>query len=181
MNLINIALNFIRDILLVIQENLDFWGIFGNFIGGVCIIVFLFIWNEFLSPKRNLTGEWEVTNTVLDTDYKPFGKLKVIWRMHVLQNGSVIIGSGEKIKDIKPDNEVKEYEPTKRDTVEIHGSIERNYLRKSRVFINVSQVGQQRISRATYILKLVNDSTLVGKFITTAGNSKGTSVFSKNA
>ncbi|MDO8593640.1 MAG: hypothetical protein Q7R59_01950 [bacterium] len=169
---------------LVLQQNLDSKGILANFLGGLGVVILLFILNELFRPKKNLTGEWDVTNTVLDTAYNPYKGLKVVWKMHILQNGNTITGSGEKIKDIRLDNGVEkvyEFEPAKRDTVELQGYIEKNYLiRKSRVFINVIQVGQSRKSRATYILKLRNDSTLVGTFVATAANSKGTSIFSKN-
>lgn len=180
----NLIVTFLGKIWYVIFNNLDSKNIIANFIGGLSVVAFLFIWNEFLGSKGNLTGEWEVENTVSSTEYKPFDNLKVIWRMHILQSENIISGSGEKIKDVtKTDDEnssVHEYTPTTRDTVELQGYIKKNYLRKSQVFINVIQVGQLRKSRATYMLELINKSTMVGTFVTTAGNSKGVSTFSKN-
>lgn len=152
-----------------------------NFLGSICVVLFLFILKEVLRPKKNLTGEWEVKNMGLDTGYKPYMELTVVWQMHILQNENTITGSGEKIKDIKLSGEIVEYDPDKRDTVELQGYVEKNYLRKSRIFINVIQVGRLRRSRATYVLELINDSTLVGTYVTTAGNTKGSSTFSKNA
>lgn len=162
------------------QSNLDFRGVWANFFGGLILIIFLFFWGEFFRPKRNLTGEWEVKNTVVNTAYKPYEGLSVIWKLHMLQSENIISGSGEKIKDIHLDNSEYEYEPAKRDSVELQGYVEKNYFRKSRVFINVIQVGRLRKSRATYILRRVNDTTLVGEFVSTAADISGITIFSRD-
>lgn len=172
--------NFLNKVWILIRDNTQLENVWANFLGGLSLVVFLFLWNEILRPKRNLTGEWDVTNTITSTEYGKYNNLKVVWRIHFLQNGNLITGSGEKIKDISADGTEFIYEPAKRDNVEIQGYVERNFLRKSRVFINVIQVGRARRSRATYLLKRKSSKNLSGTFITTAGKSRGNSSFIKN-
>lgn len=165
----------------IVCPQIDSREIWANFLGGLALVLSIFLYNELFRSNKNLSGEWEVENTVKGSDYNPYTGLRVIWRMHILQNGSAISGSGEKIKDINLDDSENEYEPSKRDSVGLQGYIEKGYFLKTRVFINVIQDGQQRKSRATYILNYKSSSKLVGTFITTAGNSSGVSVFLKNA
>lgn len=163
------------------KKNLDLKGALANFFGGLVLIIFLFFYREIFRPRRNLTGEWEVENTVVETTYNPYRGIKVVWKLHILQSENTISGSGEKIKDIYLDGKEYEYEPAKRDSVELQGYIEKNYFRKSRIFINVIQVGRLRKSRATYILKRIDDITMTGIFVSTAADINGTTKFSRNA
>ncbi|KKT86586.1 MAG: hypothetical protein UW86_C0028G0008 [Microgenomates group bacterium GW2011_GWA1_Microgenomates_45_10] len=181
MEWVNYILHILYRLWSSILLQIDSKGIWANFLGGLAVVLFLFFYKELFRSNKNLSGEWGVINTVENSDYNPYVSLKVIWKMHILQNGDSVSGSGEKIKDIQLDGLENEFEPTKRESVEITGYIEKNYFHKSRVFINVIQFGQLRKSRATYILKYESDSRLVGTFVTTAGNSRGTSVFIKNA
>ncbi len=166
-----------------LKTNLDSQGILSNFLGGLGVVVLLFFSKEVFRPKRNLTGEWEIENRVVRSSYKPYKGLRVIWKFHMLQNGDRLSGSGEKIKEIRVDNTELEYNPPERDSVELEGYLEKNYLRRSRIFINVIQVGKLRRSRATYILRWKSwkgDNGLVGTFITTAGDSSGSTIFSRH-
>mgnify|MGYP001612079388 CR=1 FL=1 len=162
------------------EKYFDGESVLANVIGGLILVVILFLWKETFNRRHNLTGEWEVINTVLETSYNPYLGLKVVWKMHILQNGNNISGSGEKIKDIEKIGIEKELEHSKRDSVEIEGYIENNYLRKNRLFISVKQDGQLRKTRATYTLYFVDDNNLSGGFISTAADTKGKSIFSRN-
>ena len=182
MNPLSYILKAIQILWSLILSQIDSRGIWANFLGGLFLVLVVFIWNDLLRRNKNLSGEWEVANSLESSDLNSFLNLKVLWRMHILQNGTTISGSGEKIKEISSDGQELEYDPEKRDSVELQGYIEKSYLpfRKNHVFINVIQVGRLRRSRATYTLKYKTDSELIGRFITTAGNSRGKSVFLKN-
>jgi hypothetical protein len=164
----------------IAQDNMDYRGIWANFFGGLGLAALLFFIRETFRPKQNLSGEWIVENTVTNTAYNPYVGMRVIWKVHILQNQYSITGSGEKIKEIGPDGTDFEYEPAKRDAVELTGYVERNYFKRNVIFINSIQVGRLRRSRATYALNWAKDA-LTGTFATTAGDAKGPSVFKRNA
>lgn len=151
-----------------------------NFLGGLFLVVFLFLLREILRSGANLSGEWEVENTVMDSSYNPYPGIRVVWRLHILQNGDSLSGSGEKIKEIRLDQTEFEYEPKDRDSVGLTGYIEKSYILKDRVFITSIQDGKLRKTRATYTLKRDNDNALIGTFITTAADSRGSSIFLRN-
>lgn len=148
-------------------------NIIGTIVGGLALTILLFIINEYILPKINLTGEWDATVTTLETEYLPYINLSVKYKIHLLQKGYELNGSGEKIQDIFPDGNSYTFEPEKRVTIEIEGYYERKYLSKDKIFLHINEAGRKRESRATYVLNLRDSRLLKGSFISTAACSKG--------
>jgi hypothetical protein len=139
----------------------------------------IFFLNEKVFKKANLTGEWDVKTKTKKTAYNPYRDIKLYYKFHLLQKGSEIVGSGEKIKEIKNDGSILSYDSSEIIPLEIIGHYERRFLGKSYIYLNIKEKGQKRESRATYNLKIINKNLIKGYFKTTAADSKGTIVMKK--
>ena len=105
-----------------------------NIIGGVLFALLIFILNEFVFRRKNLTGEWETNNKIENTTYNPYKGITIVYKIHLLHSGTQISGRGEKIKDLNADGSLYyEYLPKQRIEIEITGHYERNFLRRSKV------------------------------------------------
>lgn len=148
-------------------------NIIGTIFGGLLLTLILFLLNEYAFPKINLTGEWKTIITIEETTYSPFKELKVEYAMHLIQKGYELSGSGEKIKDIKPDGSETVFIREKRILIDIEGYSERKFFGKSIVYLNINEEGRKRDTRATYILEFNHNNILSGVFKSTAGDASG--------
>lgn len=155
-------------------------NIVGTVIGGVILSLIIFLFNKYIIPKPNIVGEWIVLETIQKASRSILKDYKLEFKVHLLQKGAEIEGTGEKIKETSPQGEVVQYEVTKRVHIDIKGYIKRNYLGKSKISLLIYEEGRLRPSSATFELKIINSSTLVGKFISTAANASGEVVFKRN-
>lgn len=151
----------------------------GTVLGGLLLTFIYFLFNEKFFPKINLTGEWVVKLKFIKTDYRPFEGLSVVYKIHLLQKGNDVIGTGEKVKEIRRDNSEYEFEPEKRVVISLEGYFERRFLSKSKINFNVTEYGRKRESRATYFLIIKNKNTMLGEFISTAASAMGKIEFQK--
>jgi len=154
-------------------------NVIGTIIGGLLFTLILFLLNEYVFPKNNLTGEWMTITHVEKTTYVPFKDLKIEYKIHLLQKGYELSGSGEKIKDIKPDGTETVFFRENRVNIDVDGYFERKYFGKSKVYLNINEDGRKRETRATYVLTLKNNNRLEGSFITTAADARGKITMSK--
>lgn len=150
-----------------------FINVLGTIIGGLLFTVLLFLLNEYVLVKRNLTGEWKVITIIEKSSISKYENLKIEFKVHLIQKGNEISGSGEKIKDILVDGTQVLFSPEKRVNIEIDGFFERKYLGKSKVYLNIVEEGRIRKSRTTYSLLLKNKNKIEGVFISTASDSSG--------
>lgn len=148
-------------------------NILGTIIGGLVLTLILFGLNEFVFAKKNLTGEWITIMKIDKTSYASYENLSIEYKIHLLQKGNELIGTGEKIKDINQDGSETIFELEKRVIIEVNGYYQNRYLKKSKVYMNISEEGRRRESRSTYSLTLLNKDKLSGIFISTAANSQG--------
>jgi hypothetical protein len=149
-------------------------------IGGLILTLFLFLLNEYVFPKNNLTGEWKTSIKTEKTSYKPFENLTVEYKIHLIQKGYELNGSGEKIKDIKPDGTETVFLRENRVLIDIDGYYERKYFKKSKVYLNITEDGRKRETRATYFLTLNDDNNLKGSYISTAADASGQIIMEKS-
>src|SRR5260221_14751110 len=98
--------------------------IFGTIIGGLLLTLSLFLLNEYAFRKKNLTGEWTTTVKIHKTSYKPFENLTVEYKIHLMQKGYELSGSGEKIKDIKLGGETTGFIREKKIVIDVNGYLE---------------------------------------------------------
>lgn len=148
-------------------------NIIGTIIGGLLFTLILFLLNEYIFRKNNLTGEWETAIQIDKTSYNPFKNLKIEYKLHLLQKEYELVGSGEKINETKPSGVKTIYLRKNRITNTIDGYYERKYLGKSTVYLNLNEKGRTRDTRATFILTFKDKNTLEGTFISTAADASG--------
>jgi len=148
-------------------------NIVGTIVGGLLLTFLLFILNEYCFPKKNLTGEWDAMIKIEKTSHTAFENLKIIYKIHLLQKGYELSGSGEKIKDILPDGNETEFLREKRVVIVVDGYYERKFFSKSAVYLNLNEEGRKRETRATYFLSIKNEKKLKGTFISTAADASG--------
>jgi hypothetical protein len=148
-------------------------NIISTILGGLIITLFLFVFDELLFKKANITGEWKAIVKINSTSYNKFKDLKIEFRLHLLQKGFEILGSGEKIKDIHQNGCEEEFDRKDRIVLKISGYYERKYLSKSKLFLNIIEEGKERQSRSLWIFPIKNNKILIGEFSSTAADSKG--------
>lgn len=148
-------------------------NILATIIGGLVLTLILFVLNEYIFTKNNLTGEWRTVIKIEKASYKPFENLTVEYKIHILQKGYELSGSGEKIKDIKTDGKETVFLREKRVLITVDGYFERKYFDKSRIYLNINEEGRKRKTRATYFLTLNDNNSLQGSFISTAADASG--------
>lgn len=145
----------------------------GTILGGIFLSIIYFIFSEKLFPKKNLTGEWEAILKYTNTSYIPYKGIKVYYKIHILHRGNEIVGTGEKFKEESNNNVPYEFEFEKRVTLSLEGYFERKILTNSKIYINITEDGRKRETRSTFFLELKNEDHLLGKFISTAANTRG--------
>lgn len=145
----------------------------GTILGGILLSFIYFVFSEKIFAKKNLTGEWEAILKIKNTTYKPFEGLIIYYKIHMLQKGNDIVGTGEKFKEIRSNGEQYEFEFDKRVTLSFEGFFERKILSNSKVYINITEDGRKRETRSTYFLELKDKNKLIGKFVSTAANTNG--------
>lgn len=148
-------------------------NVLGTILGGMLLTLILFLLNEYVFKKKNLSGEWNTVIKIEETSFNPFKDLQIEYKIHLLQKGYELSGSGEKIKDIKQDGSETVFEREKRVIILVDGYFERKYFAKSKIYLNINEEGRKRKTRATYTLTLKNDKNLEGTFITTAADASG--------
>jgi len=151
-----------------------FMELIANVVSGLIFAFILFLFKEYLFPMMQITGEWETTLVIAKTLFAPYQDVDFQYKVHLLQNGNRIRGSGERIKDLKRDGTETVYEPGQRIKIKIEGYYEKKYLRKSKVFFNVIELGNEREIRLTFFMEVKNSKFLKGTFTTTASDSSGT-------
>ncbi|MBI3520158.1 MAG: hypothetical protein HY062_12500 [Bacteroidetes bacterium] len=155
-------------------------NIIGTILGGLILTLVLFLLNEYIFPKHNLTGEWKTIIKIKSTTYKPFNNLRIEYSIHLLQKNNEILGSGEKIKDIKVDGKETIFLRENRVLINIDGYFDRKFFSNSIIYMNINEEGRKRKTRATYFLALTNKNTLIGTFISTSGDSSGEIIMTKS-
>ena len=63
--------------------------------------------------------------------------------------------------------------------INVEGYYERKYLASSRLYLNITERGTKRESRASYVLKIKKGKELKGIFSSTAADAKGEVVMIK--
>ena len=117
----------------------------------------------------NISGKWELVNTLTDAGIKSDIGKKYKFHMTLVGHNNKITGSAEKISVndviLPPTDKV-------RSTIEING-----YLNKNIIIANFQETGPKRLTIGTFNWKISSDNkTLKGKFSSTADNTEGISI-----
>ena len=119
---------------------------------------------------QDLTGEWQVINTVHQTAYKSFGNMKVGFRLKINQQGKQFTGRGEKFSE-----NGQTLPANSRTPIRVTGSIDGD-----NVVATFVEDGRMRKTNGRFVWKLQNGGDqLAGTFVSTAANSSGRSAVIK--
>lgn len=175
----------LKDTLLTDDKNFTnniLQDVISNLIGGIIFTFLLFFLNEYILKMRNINGEWEMKNHIDKSTYNPHIGISIVYKVHIIQIGNEITGRAEKIKDLNSDGTLHhEYPHKNRIEANIVGSYKRNFLRHSKIYINILEKGTERETSTSLELKIpiFNKKKIEGTFISTASNSSGTSDWTK--
>jgi hypothetical protein len=125
--------------------------------------------DEPTSKVSDLTGEWQVINTIQKTDYKSFDNMKIGFRLKIDQQGKEFTGKGEKFSENGQTLAVENRTP-----IHVIGSI-----KGDKVLATFVEDGKLRKTNGRFVWKLQSTDQLAGKFVTTAANSSGRSAVTK--
>ena len=119
---------------------------------------------------QDLTGEWQVINTVQKTAYKSFDNMNVGFRLKINQQGKEFTGKGEKFSE-----NGQTLPAANRTLIHVSGSIDGD-----KVAATFVEDGKMRKTNGRFIWKLQNSGDqLAGTFVSTAANSSGRSAVTK--
>jgi len=117
---------------------------------------------------QDLTGEWRIINTVQKTEYKPYDRMQVGFRLRINQQGKQFTAKGEKFSE-----NGQTLPAASRTPIELTGSIEGD-----KVVATFVEDGRMRRTNGRFVWRLQNDG-LAGTFVSTAANSSGKSAVIK--
>jgi hypothetical protein len=134
--------------------NQIFPNIMGNLIGGLFIILIIWLLSDYIFKIPNLKGKWRFTIIIKETKYTPFKDLKIIYDVYIYQIGNHIHGSGEKIKDIDINEEKREYVGKDRARLNVSGTTKRYLWKNNEASIHIEEENEKRTSTSIHLLKI---------------------------
>lgn len=115
---------------------------------------------------QDLSGEWNVVNTVQKTTYKSFSNMEIGFRLKIKQTGNDFTARGEKVSE-----NGRNLPAASRTPIRVNGSIEGD-----QVIATFVEDGMTRPTNGRFIWKLKGqNAALSGTFISAAANSSGKS------
>lgn len=122
------------------------------------------------ATEENLTGRWNVVNTVQKTSYRSFQDLKIGFDLAITQNGKSITGKGEKVSE-----NGRSLPASSRTPIQVEGSIDGN-----RIEATFFEVGASRKTTGRFVWTIDETGGLNGTFASTAARSSGKSAARKS-
>jgi hypothetical protein len=114
----------------------------------------------------NLTGEWTILNTIVETSYPPFQQLQLGFRLHIQQDGQAFYGVGEKQRENGQPIPIAARRP-----IRLRGSITHG----TAVTATYEEEGVSRPITGHFRLHLQDRHRLTGTFDSTAAKARGPS------
>ena len=119
-----------------------------------------------VKTSGNLSGKWNIVNTVETTEYKSFKNLKLGFDLSINQNGSTFTGSGLKVSE-----NGRTLPANSRTPIKVKGTINGD-----RIEATFFEDGLERRTNGRFVWRIDNGGRgLKGTFATTAARSRGTS------
>jgi hypothetical protein len=146
-------------------------GILGTVFGGILLALFFFFLSDFVFKLPAVSGAWSFESETLSTSYNPYKGLKLTYLVLLWQEGRVIHGTGEKVRE-DADGVVKTYTGAQRSRIDVRGYMTKRYFTKSEVVLHFYEHGEKRVSSTMQALKIVAN-TMEGTYVSTIANSSG--------
>ena len=119
---------------------------------------------------QDLTGEWNVVNTVQKTSYSSFKNMQIGFKVSINQNGNGFTGTGEKISE-----NGRSLPAGSRTPINVKGSVEGD-----RVEATFSEQGAARKTNGRFVWRINKAGGLTGTFVSNAARASGTSTAKKD-
>jgi hypothetical protein len=115
--------------------------------------------------KNDLTGKWNVVNTVQKSSYRSFQDLKIGFDLSISQNGNSFTGKGQKVSE-----NGRTLPANSRTPIEVKGSIDGNIIEAT-----FSEEGALRKTNGRFVWRIDETGSLSGTFVSTAARTSGKS------
>jgi len=147
----------------------------GTVTGGLFLTVFYFVLAQKFLRLPSLSGPWVLETAISQTEYNPFKKMVLRYKILLLQDGTGLHGTAEKVYE-KSDKE-RVFTGINRTNATIEGTVRKAYLGRSTIFLHAVEEGERR--SFSWILEarcrhFGPRMRLTGQFSSTAGNAYGT-------
>lgn len=119
--------------------------------------------------SQNLTGEWNLIDTVQKTSYGPYTNAQVGYRLFIKHSGREITAEGEKSWV-----NGKLLAPNQRTAIHVSGSVDGRNITATFV-----EDGIRRTTTGTFNWNIENQGRLTGTFVSTAATTSGSSIATK--
>jgi hypothetical protein len=118
----------------------------------------------------NLTGEWTVMNTVLETSYQAYRDMRLGFRLVVHQDGPTFTGQGEKYLE-----NGRKIPVAARSPIRIQGRVAEGSV----IDVTFQEEGRSRRIQGRFRLTMHDRQRLTGTFVSTAAAARGASQWSR--
>jgi hypothetical protein len=120
-----------------------------------------------VSTAPNLTGEWNMVNTIETTSYPQYANLRLGYHLVISQTGTEFTAEGEKLSE-----NGRPMDDSERTPIHVTGSVDRGAATATFV-----ESGLRRRTSGRFVWTITADGNhLQGTFVSTAAKSSGSSV-----
>ena len=147
----------------------------GAFVTTVALSLGFMLFNDFIAPPPDLSGNWKFTVTYENTTLSSFKDLGVTYQVLLIQEGLKLSGSGEKVSEGGTTQDIEHYTGESRRThIDIVGSIVRNYFSCNVVVLHYKEENEDsRQSSTVHRLVQCSREAMDGRFSSTIADSSG--------
>jgi hypothetical protein len=147
----------------------------GTAIGGLSLTVLYFALGQKLLRPPRLSGTWFLESSISQTKFNPFRGMVLRYKILLLQDGTKLHGTAEKIYE--ESDKVRVFTGVNRSTATLDGTVQKAYVGRSTIFLHVVEKGKQR--SFSWIMearcrRFGRHMYLTGRFSGTAGDASGT-------
>ena len=145
----------------------------GAFVTTVSLSLGYMIFNDYVAPPPDLSGNWKFTVVYEETARSTFQDLRVTYQVLLVQEGLKLSGHGEKLSDRGPTQDAVDYTGNRRTNIRIRGTVARNYFSPDTLLLHYEEMGRQRVSATIHRLAQCGPEALCGCFRSTIADTSG--------
>jgi hypothetical protein len=119
-----------------------------------------------VSPVTDLNGAWNVVTSVESSALSRYEGLQLGYRLRLEQQGNRVRGEGRKWSE-----NGRALAPRVRTPITVEGTVDASNIR-----LQFTERGARRVSRGTFVLRIVDEGTLQGSFTSDAARSEGSTL-----
>ena len=143
------------------------------FVTTVSLSVGFMIFNDYIAPPPDLSGNWKFTVVYEDTSLGEFKDLQLTYQVLLIQEALNLSGHGEKLSDRGPTQDAVNYTGDRRTNIRIRGTVTRNYFSSDTLLIHYNEKGRRRNSATIHRLVRCGREALCGCFRSTIADTSG--------